>query len=144
MARKPKSALKRMLETATKYEDAVRAYSIMHRAVDEDRNVQAGKVYDLAQSFRAQIADLNPYVDALIAQNHAFRTLAAGLGPVLTAAAEADPGVAEQVRALEALLGEEGFDAEEPGEAGPDSEEEGPDAPPATLPAPPDQIRLDL
>lgn len=144
MARKPKSALKRVVETAAKYENAVRAHSIMHRAVDEDRNVQAGKVYDLAQSFRAQIADLTPYVDALIAQNHAFRTLAAGLGPVLTAAAEADPGVAEQVRALEALLGEEGFDAEEPEETGPDDPEAAPDAPSATLPAPPDQITLDL
>jgi hypothetical protein len=137
MARKPKSALKRMLETATKYEDAVRAHSIMHRAVDEDRNVQAGKVYELAQSFREQIRDLDPYVDALIAQNHAFRTLVAGLGPVLTAAAEADPGVAEQVRALEALLGEEGFDAEDPEEAPePDT--------PARLPDPPAQIKLDL
>lgn len=137
MARKPKSALRRMVETAAKYEDAVRAHSIMHRAVDEDRNVQAGKVYDLAQSFRAQIADLNPYVDALIAQNHAFRTLVAGLGPVLTAAAEADPDVADQVRALEALLGEEGFDAE-----GPEETPE-PDAP-ARLPDPPAQIQLDL
>jgi len=144
MARKPKSALKRMVETATKYEDAVRVHSIMHRAVDEDRNVQAGKVYDLAQSFKEQIRELDPYVDALIAQNHAFRTLVAGLGPVLTAAAEADPGVAEQVRALEALLGEEGFDVEGPEETGPNSLEAAPDAPPAMLPAPPDQIQLDL
>lgn len=137
MAKKPKSALRRMVETATKYEDAVRVHSIMHRAVDEDRNLQAGKVYDLAQSFRIQIRELDPYVDALIAQNHAFRTLVAGLGPVLTAAAEADPAVAEQVRALEALLGEEGFDAEDP--------EETPELdPPARLPDPPAQIQLDL
>lgn len=81
MARKPKSHLKRMLETATKYEDAVRIHSIMHRAIDEDRNVQAGKVYDLAQAFRAQIRELDPYVDGLIAQNHAFRTLVAGRLP---------------------------------------------------------------
>jgi hypothetical protein len=137
MAKKPKSALKRMVETATKYEDAVRVHSLMHRAIDEDRNVQAGKVYELAQSFREQIRELDPYVDALIAQNHAFRTLVAGLGPVLTAAAAADPELAEQVRALEALLGEEGFDAE--------GQEETPDTPaPTRLPDPPAQIQLDL
>jgi hypothetical protein len=124
-----------MVETATKYEDAVRIHSIMHRAIDEDRNLQAGKVYDLAQSFRAQIRELDPYVDALIAQNHAFRTLVAGLGPVLKAAADADPALAEQVLSLEALLGEEGFDADDPDET-PDP------APP--LPAPPAQILLDL
>jgi hypothetical protein len=135
MAKKPKSALKRMVETATKYEDAVRIHSIMHRAIDEDRNLQAGKVYDLAQSFRAQIRELDPYVDALIAQNHAFRTLVAGLGPVLKAAADADPALAEQVLSLEALLGEEGFDAEEPDEA---------PEPATPLPAPPAQILLDL
>lgn len=125
------------METATKYEDAVRIHSLMHRAVDEDRNLQAGKVYELAQSFREQIRELDPYVDALIAQNHAFRTLVAGLGPVLTAAAEGDPGVAEQVRALEALLGEDGFDAD-----GPDETPE--PATPARLPDPPAQIQLDL
>ena len=137
MARKPKSALKRMVETATKYEDAVRIHSLMHRAVDEDRNIQAGKVYELAQSFREQIRELDPYVGALIAQNNAFRTLVAGLGPILTAAAEADPELAEQVRALEALLGEEGFDADGP--------EETPETPaPTRLPDPPAQIQLDL
>lgn len=137
MARKPKSHLKRMVETATKYEDAVRIHSIMHRAIDEDRNVQAGKVYDLAQAFRAQIRELDPYVDGLIAQNHAFRTLVAGLGPALKTAAETDPDLAEQVRALEALLGEEGFDADGPEEAPePDTR--------TLLPDPPAQIQLDL
>lgn len=141
MARKPKSHLKRMVETATKYEDAVRVHSIMHRAIDEDRNIQAGKVYDLAQSFKAQIRELDPYVDGLIAQNHAFRTLIAGLGPALKAAAEADPSLAEPVSALEAILGDEGFDAEETGS---DVSHEDPDATPSTLAPPPAQIILDL
>jgi hypothetical protein len=134
MARKPKSHLKRMVETATKYEDAVRLHSIMHSAIDEDRNVQAGKVYDLAQAFRSQIRELDPYVDGLIAQNHAFRTLVAGLGPALRAAAEADPSLAEPVSALEALLGTEGFE----------EGEEASDTPPTPLAPPPAQITLDL
>jgi len=140
MTRKPKSALKRMVETATKYEDAVRVHSIMHRAVDEDRNIQAGKVYDLAQSFKSQIGELDPYVDGLISQNHAFRSLVAGLGPVLKAAAEADPARMEQVIVLEALLGEEGFDEAEGADPEPDSSE--PSL--VQLAPPPAQITLDL
>ncbi len=138
MARKPKSHLKRMVETAMKYEDAVRVHSIMHRAIDEDRNIQAGKVYDLAQAFRAQIRELDPYVDGLIAQNHAFRTLVAGLGSALKAAAEADPDLAEQVGALEALLGTEGFDE------GEEADPEPSDTSPTPLAPPPAQITLDL
>lgn len=111
MKRKPKSLLRRMVETAEKYEDAVRVHGIMYKALDEDRNLQAGKIYDLAQAFRGQAAELDPYVDELITQNHAFRKLAAKILADLKAGDQ--PDLPAAIAGLEAFLAEEGFSEEE-------------------------------
>lgn len=140
--RKPKSLLLKAVETGVRYEDAIRLHGIMRTTIDEERNIQAGKVYDLAKQFREEIAALEPHVDDLIAQNQAFRSLLMALGPVLKSAAEADAGVSEAVAALEELLGEDGF--------GPELDEDVPvpspvAAKPAQEPAsPPAQTAFDL
>lgn len=82
---KPKTVLSKMVDTATKYEDAIRVHSIMQKAVDEDRNIQAGKVYELAQSFRAQIREVEPYVEGIIQEGEAARALLARISQRLRA-----------------------------------------------------------
>lgn len=82
---KTKTLLTKMVDTATKYEDAVRVHSIMQRAVDEDRNLQAGKVYELAQSFRTQIREVEPYVAGVIEREEAAKSLLARIGQRLRA-----------------------------------------------------------
>jgi len=102
---KAKPLLTRMVDTATKYENAVRIHSIMQRAIDEERNIQAGKVYELAQSFRAQIREVEPYVEGLIQEGEAARALLARISQRLRADVGAEAEFFDLLGEIDAMTG---------------------------------------
>jgi hypothetical protein len=141
MKRKAKSLFLKAVETGDRYAEAVRLHSVMHRALDEDRNLQAGKVYDLAGQFRDEMKALDAHVEEIVARNEAFRSIVRDLDPVLKAAAGADLRVAGLVAGLAGLMGEE--EAATPASDAP-STLAAPMREARELDPPPAQISLDL
>lgn len=103
---KEKTRLAKLVDTATKYEDAVRIHSIMQRAIDDERNIQAGKVYELAQSFRAQIREVEPYVEGLVREGDAARALLARISQRLRADVGSEAEFFDLLGEIDAMTGQ--------------------------------------
>ncbi len=58
-----KNSVDEILKLVIQHEKALTAHSIMHDALDDDRNIQAGKVYELRKLLNEAVSDLSLLLD---------------------------------------------------------------------------------